>query len=373
MMEPMMAPFRTYLSRMARKIPQIPFVSTVTGTWANSAEVTDVEHWSRLNRNPVQFSAAVTELLRTPNRALLEVGPGTTLTSLARMHSSANTYTAVNSLPHMQEVRDESECVLTAAGRLWNIGVALDWSQLGPVEGKRRVPLPTYPFERKRYWVDGARRSKPGSPAIRAQEPTSSVAAEVMEGASAVQIPARGIGSPPASQKELIAVLSRIWCDILGVDSIAAQDNFFELGGHSLMGVILVNEVSTVLGMHIPLAMLIGAPTIERFAALIMRERAEKSTGKSIANLRDIAQELRTFLTEECSSAGMVFGDDDSFLEHKIIDESEVIHLITFIEESYGVVVKDSELNAENLGSVSRAAAYVQRKLEGHSFSAAAQ
>lgn len=357
MMEPMLEPFAAFLARVPRNAPQIPYVSTVTGTWITDQEAASPEHWSRLNRNPVRFSAAVEELLRTPNRILLEVGPGTTLSSLARMHHASHPFAAVNSLPHVQETREEEECLRTAAGRLWCSGANFNWSHLHTRKSHRRVPLPTYPFERKRYWIDAVRH-----PTDVSSVPLDRLAAD----APSPQEPTASASSGETPRDGLVSVLSKIWCEVLGVDSIGPRDNFFELGGHSLMGVTLVGEISRALGSSIPLATLIAAPTLESFIARIEQERSANSSESNTLNLQDVAQRVRNFLVQECPSAQAVeFTDTDRFDEKGILNESEVLILVEFLEESFSITVADRELNNENFGSVRQVAAYVLHKATG--------
>ena len=161
MMESMLAPFAELVRKIKRQPPRIPFVSNVTGTWITNAQAVDPAYWAAHLRQTVRFADGLTELLKA-DRVLLEVGPGQTLSGLARQHSGHKATTPV--IASLGRARDESpelETVLNALGQLWNSGVSPAWEKFYLGEQRRRVWLPTYPFERKRYWAERARAKLP--------------------------------------------------------------------------------------------------------------------------------------------------------------------------------------------------------------------
>ena len=159
MMDPILGEFAGLVRRVQRSAPQIPYVSNVTGTWITAAEATDPNYWARHLREAVRFGRGVETLFATPGRILLEVGPGQTLGTLARQQPAAAAPAdrlVLSSLRHPQraEASDAAQIFLTL-GRMWLAGVPVAWKELHARERRCRVPLPTYPFERQRYWVDG--------------------------------------------------------------------------------------------------------------------------------------------------------------------------------------------------------------------------
>jgi amino acid adenylation domain-containing protein len=181
LMEPMIEPFGKVLARVRLSPPERPYLSNLTGTWIEAAQATDVGYWLRHLRQPVRFAAALQELAAEPDRVLLEVGPDRGLATLVRRQEGAK-LAAVSSLGKAGEEGREEEGLLTALGRLWLAGVDVDWHGFAAHERRRRVPLPTYPFERQRYWLQppGRRNLAPASAAARAagaKEPASAVAA----------------------------------------------------------------------------------------------------------------------------------------------------------------------------------------------------
>ncbi len=153
MLDPFLDDFRRTVAAVRLSAPTIPFVSNLTGRWITTAEATDAGYWVRHLRHTVRFADGLTTILATPDRILLEVGPGRALTSLARQQP-ITPRGIVTSLRHPSEVASDVRTILAAAGRLWSLGVDITWSAVEDDTGRQRVPLPTYPFERQRYWVD---------------------------------------------------------------------------------------------------------------------------------------------------------------------------------------------------------------------------
>lgn len=155
MMEPVIAQFTEAVRRARRAAPKIPIASNLTGGWLSAADAQSPEYWARHLREPVRFLAGLAEVLADPARVLLEVGPGRVLAGLARHHPARGTGRVVLTSirpPHHQQ--SDIGFLLETTGQLWLSGVRIDWSGFYTHETRRRVPLPTYPFERKRYWLD---------------------------------------------------------------------------------------------------------------------------------------------------------------------------------------------------------------------------
>jgi acyl transferase domain-containing protein len=134
---------------------QIPYVSGVTGTWITEKEATDPGYWARHFRQAVQFSAGVSELRKNSSAILLEVGPGNVLSTLARQHTGFSAdQVIVSSLADGFSGEGDSVALMNALGSLWVGGVLPNWPALHGGERRLRISLPSYPFERKRYWLE---------------------------------------------------------------------------------------------------------------------------------------------------------------------------------------------------------------------------
>jgi len=164
MMEPILERFGEQVASQRLGVPQIPYISNVTGGWTTAKMARDPNHWVRQLRQTVRFSDGVRELLKTTPRVFLEIGPGRQLISLAQQHcrpqDKDRTFAA--SLPGPREASSSTESVLTSLARLWTSGVKVDWDAFHQFESRHRVHLPKYPFERQRYWIDSPQRSASG-------------------------------------------------------------------------------------------------------------------------------------------------------------------------------------------------------------------
>ncbi|HZF37792.1 MAG TPA: SDR family NAD(P)-dependent oxidoreductase, partial [Blastocatellia bacterium] len=154
MMEPILEPFIRRLEKMDLHPPRIPYVSNLSGRWITASEATSADYWAAHLRHPVRFADGVNALRARPEWALLEVGPGQTLSALVkRQRDSQPGQLVLSSLPQARHSETETERLLTTLGKLWLAGVKIDWERFRAGETCRRVPLPTYPFERNRYWI----------------------------------------------------------------------------------------------------------------------------------------------------------------------------------------------------------------------------
>ncbi|MCP4662738.1 MAG: SDR family NAD(P)-dependent oxidoreductase, partial [bacterium] len=174
LMEPVLDRFREAVAGVPLKAPEIPFLSNLTGTWIRDPEATDPDYWVRHLRSPVRFAAGVGELLDRPERVLVEVGPGRTLQTLVRQHPKGRSTPLFYSLsrPRAKRREPEPEHLLRTLGQLWLAGVTVDWTGFSARERRLRVPLPGYPFERRRYWIDPGTESFTGGlrPELRKRE-----------------------------------------------------------------------------------------------------------------------------------------------------------------------------------------------------------
>ncbi|MGW5884591.1 type I polyketide synthase, partial [Streptomyces koyangensis] len=141
LMEPMLDAFAAVARTLTYRTPEIPVLTTAPGDLATP------DYWVRQVREPVRFADAVRALRADGVTRAAELGPDGVLCALAQQST-----TGLVCAPLLRKDRDERETSLAALGRLWVSGVGLDWPAVLP-EG-RRVDLPTYPFERARYWPE---------------------------------------------------------------------------------------------------------------------------------------------------------------------------------------------------------------------------
>jgi len=153
---------------------------------------------------------------------------------------------------------------LEDAARAWVAGAEVDWGALHRGEQRYRVPLPTYPFERKSFWVH---------PRMIRMQPTAAAAEERSDAqaAQAVRVAPRPnlLTDYVAPEGELQQVVAQVWEEFLGIEGIGAYDNFLELGGHSLLGIRLLGRLREHFQIDLPADALYTAPTVAELAALV--------------------------------------------------------------------------------------------------------
>ena len=269
-------------------------------------QATDPRYWARHLREPVRFADGLRALLHDAERVLLEVGPGQALGQLAKRHPASRP--RARCWPPCHHPRTPRTAGMRAAGletlgRLWQAGVHVDWKGFHGAERRHRVPLPTYPFERQRYWIEPAavetapRVTTASQPVTSAPDATHQ-ASQVEPGGEAVSARSyqprpqlRGAYVMPGTplQRSLV----ELWQEMLGVAPIGIQDNFFELGGDSLIAVQLSGRVKKQLGLDLPASSLYEGVTVEALAALLKPAEAEGQERREEAPAADASLQRR--------------------------------------------------------------------------------
>lgn len=161
MVTPILEPFARLLEKLHLQEPVIPYVSNVTAKWVAPGEAVDPGYWTRHLRQTVRFGEGIKALLDKPEYAILEVGPGQTLCTLAKMQASPERGRMVlSSMRHPYERQSDVAFILTNLGKLSLAGVEIDWAAFYGDERRHRVALPTYPFEHKRYWIEPQKNAR---------------------------------------------------------------------------------------------------------------------------------------------------------------------------------------------------------------------
>ncbi|MFZ0796990.1 MAG: type I polyketide synthase, partial [Terriglobales bacterium] len=154
MMDPVVGPFTEVVKQISLRPTSIPYVSGVSGDWVTEEQTISAQYWASHLREPVRFADGLASLAALGGTVMLEVGPGITLNTLALQHPALKSgQIVVNSLPDVSRVTSDTETLLNALGRIWVAGVQPNWKSFHKGERLHRVSLPTYPFERKRYWI----------------------------------------------------------------------------------------------------------------------------------------------------------------------------------------------------------------------------
>jgi acyl transferase domain-containing protein/acyl carrier protein len=263
--DPLVEPLTRLVRRFSLSPPEIPFLSNVTGGWATAEEMTDPAYWGRHLRRTVRFAAGLTGLLAEPGRVLLEVGPGRALTRLARRQGRdlGREPLAAAALDTVGgESPSELAALLSAAGRLWRTGVPIDWASIHSGERRRRISLPTYPFERERHWItlgsSPARRSAvipapPGTERAAVGAPPPGGSGEDVD-----------LGDDP-----ILNGLAAIWREVLGVRKVGPGDLFLDLGGDSLIALQVMSRLREAFPVDLPVRVLFERPSLAGLSAAV--------------------------------------------------------------------------------------------------------
>jgi amino acid adenylation domain-containing protein len=281
MMDTAVGPMVHEVAKSTLRAPTVPMMSTVTGTWLTATEVCDPVYWGQNLRRTVRFADAIAALRADDERRLfLEVGPGQTLTTLAiQTVGRTSQALAIPSLSHARQGDAEVQALMGAVGRLWLQGVQLDWSTFHG-ENRWRVPLPTYPFERKKFWVEPA-----------AVDASTSAMARVGDEDQAESGPETDSDSRPphtrtSSDDVELNVANRVrallsQCSGIPLGDIDATRSFIELGFDSL----LLGQVSAAIEkaflVHVSFRQLTDEySNLDRLARHLELKLAERESAK---------------------------------------------------------------------------------------------
>lgn len=284
MMEPVMEEFTALVQGVALHAPRIPYVSNVTGRWITEEQAVAPRYWARHLREPVQFSQGVATLLNDRAIVLLEVGPGQTLGALAGQQPGAalDSVTLASLRPPKGE-QSEVEFLLKTVGRVWLAGVEIDWSGFYFAQQCRRVPLPAYPFERRRYWID------PPSSLVIHDRMTS--LADPIEEATLFK-DAETFSTVAAVESTII----EIWRELFGIETIRREDNFFDHGGNSLIALQFVAQLRTTFKIDLPLRVVFESQTVTALATRIFEMVTREH---EMAELENLLREIESLAPEE--------------------------------------------------------------------------
>ncbi|MFE2764630.1 SDR family NAD(P)-dependent oxidoreductase [Streptomyces albidoflavus] len=267
-MDPMLDAFRAHAEAVGHHVPRIPFVSNLTGRLVGGPgdeRPLDAGYWTRHAREAVRFHDGLRTALELGTTTFLEIAPGAPLAPA--VHDCATGRGGrdhgVVTVPALRPGRPEPTAALTAAAQLFVRGAEVDWSAATGVADARRVPLPTYAFQRSRHWPE-----QPG-PAGRAAEP---VTPPVSAGPAPDTAPASPAGTEGLDLRDAGAVLALVLAqaaDVLAYEGTAApgpERTFRDLGFDSFMGVELCTRLAAATGLDLPTTLVFDHPTPQALA-----------------------------------------------------------------------------------------------------------
>ncbi|MBE8987837.1 type I polyketide synthase [Nostoc sp. LEGE 12450] len=284
MMEPILAAFTEQVKKANPQPPKIPFISNLTGTWIQSNEATNPHYWSQHLRSCVKFSDGISELLKQPEGIFIEVSPSRTLSTLTRQHLTSNAkQLVVTSLRHPKEQQTDIAFILNTLGQLWMAGLDIDWSEFYNSKQPYRVPLPTYPFERQRYWIEAKIPSFTSTDNNQKFSQSGNLTETKIQEQNTFYFRTNISDSYIAPTNELEEKIAKVWQEVLGIQQVGIYDNFFECGGDSLIATQLASRLQANFPVELPLReLLLQALTVAKQAEMI-----EELLLKKIAELSE--------------------------------------------------------------------------------------
>jgi len=289
MVEPVIEPLRRQLQAVKLSAPLIPYVSCVTGDWMRPELAISPDYWARHAREPVRFADGITKITAGEPMMLVEVGPGTALSTLATQATRGRAVAVVTSMQDANRERDDVECLLEALGKLWTHGATPDWTKLHG--GSRpRISLPTYPFERSRHWIeppaaDATTESAASTVAMQPLQPLS------LQDESAMNQPANDRIS------EVSAAIAAIFEDLSGEKPAAAdaQTTFLEMGYDSLFLTQVAQKLQSQMKVKVTFRQLLGDfSTIPALAKFLIEKMPPAAAPKASPAAAAAAAPART-------------------------------------------------------------------------------
>lgn len=265
LMEPALEPFRQVFKDIVPGNPEVPFISNVTGTWVNADECTSPDYWADHIRSTVRFSDGVGDLLRSSDSLIfVEVGPGNSLSMLLSQFDGMRKSKAISTIRHPMTEADDVQVFMKSVADFWIHGGEIRWEEMYAEEKRNKVPLPTYPFERKRHWLEPRSRGTYQSGDV--SEDFASVSLPDEEDFSGnteamhdrPDLPGEFVAPESDLEKKVVG----IWEKLLGIKGIGVEDDFFALGGHSLLASQVINRISDTFSVKLPLEGIFQAPSV---------------------------------------------------------------------------------------------------------------
>ncbi len=240
--------------------PSIPFLSDTTVDWATKDCLNDKRYWSNKLVNKVRFYECLTTLAASKETIeFIEIGPQALTIPTANNLSTPQYEKATFSscLPILGSNKDSEQKLVELLTGLWSRGIPIDWINYYEHESRSRLPLPTYPFERKSFWIESESIFRP--------KPVMNAAADD-DGLSLLN-------------NEAERFIGESWMKLFGLKKISPKDDFFELGGHSLLSTMFFNKARLRYPeVYLTLTDLYDHPTVEALAVIINTQLSKKES-----------------------------------------------------------------------------------------------
>jgi amino acid adenylation domain-containing protein len=265
--------FENYVNKFTLKAPKHLFISCLTGEYINSINVISGKYWANQLRNTVQFNKGIETILGNSDCVFIEAGPNNHLSGLTRQNKTALKKTRIIPSIGRPDNGNTYEAFLESIGNIWTAGLSPDFKKFYEGKNPSLVKIPTYAFDKKRYWIDIDREKLK-----EAYESGNFIDQnfEVKAISSDATVVADAISNLNLSETE--KSILEIWIQSLGSADIEITDNFFDLGGHSLLAVQILNNIKEKFNTTVSLQKFLSDPTIESLSRMIGSSESKNVT-----------------------------------------------------------------------------------------------
>jgi len=294
MMDGMLEPFKKKIENIEFHDPKIPFISNVTGKVITNKQAKSPQYWAEQIRNTVRFDEGISELLTSENSCFIEVGPASVLSNLTKQNSLRNHSQHVFALQQRnQSAVHQYQDFLSTLAKLWENGVDIDWRIFFEGTNAKIISLPTYPFQRKKFWIDKIRNNT-----------------NEFEDKLEIEFPEKD--QPPSSEELTVSeeIARNTFKEILGIDNFSKNDDFFTLGGDSLMASSLISLLKRKYQIKLRVTDLMQNPSVSALSTLISAPAQKTKLPECLIKLSQGDEKLSPiFLIHAIGGGALIYND----------------------------------------------------------------
>jgi amino acid adenylation domain-containing protein/non-ribosomal peptide synthase protein (TIGR01720 family) len=282
LMEPMLDKFRHIASGVKFSPPKIALISNGTGKRADGLQITTADYWVRHIRETVRFCDSIKTVWEEGHEVFLEIGPHSVLSGLGKRCIPEKKGLWLSSL---ERGEDDWKRMLSCLSQLYVYGMAVDWQGFGRPYHRRKVVLPNYPFQRKRYWKDAV------SAKAHLLDPAHRNACNAAAPEEKLKVTLQDTGEPTKQEKarymeknesarkgHLSSLLINTIQRISGIENVDVHENLFKLGLSSIMITQLRQTIESDYDLEIQMSQFYGeTDTVDKLAAYISQNKPETS------------------------------------------------------------------------------------------------
>lgn len=262
--------FSEYVNQFTLNAPKLPFISCLTGKFITDEEAVSEAYWAKQLRNTVHFRQGISTIAKTEDVIFLEVGPETHLSSLVRQNKDVENKKAIIATLGKPDDVDERHKIMSSLGNIFFIGININFQTLQKDINPNKVGLPTYPFERKRHWIDfelskDFEELNSTSKLLKGFSEINNAKTEegtARENTDPVDTGARDSNGFTHTEQ----IIFNIWSEAFMDKDISLMDNFFEIGGDSLLAITVMSKIKSAFKVDLSLRVFIDSPRIKDLA-----------------------------------------------------------------------------------------------------------